>query len=220
MEILLDTTVQIERIFKRGRKEQIEKIISEHVCGSSTYVLGEYKKNIVRDFARVYYIYNDICKMYNDDYELVKEHVRMYGRLLERRFKYGIDKELINETDCHRAKAEVQYQKGKAEIPGVKCAKKDNFCKSCEFFEKHKEKICELKDRAGLPKEMKDAIEKMVEKQEPMKGNLCKTMGDCIISLEALATEGKTVCTTNEQDFKPICDSIGVKLCVPGKSDS
>ena len=220
MEILLDTTVQIERIFKRGRKEQIEKIISEHVCGSSTYVLGEYKKNIVRDFARVYYIYNDICKMYNDDYELVKEHVRMYGRLLERRFKYGIDKELINETDCHRAKAEVQYQKGKAEIPGVKCAKKDNFCKSCEFFEKHKEKICELKDRAGLPKEMRDAIEKMVEKQEPMKGNLCKTMGDCIISLEALATEGKTVCTTNEQDFKPICDSIGVKLCVPGKSDS
>lgn len=249
MEILLDTTVQIERIFKRGKKEQIEKIISEHECGSSTYVLGEYKRSIVRnfatlynimrvednftgvrehindevfyrDFARVYYIYNDICKMYNDDYELVKEHVRMYGQLLERRFKYGINKKLLNETDCHRAKAEVQYQKGKAEIPGVKCAKKDNFCKSCEFFEKHKEKICELKDRAGLPKEMKDAIEKMVEKQEPMKGNLCKTMGDCIISLEALATEGKTVCTTNEQDFKPICDSIGVKLCVPGKSDS
>ena len=93
MEILLDTTVQIERIFKRAKKEQIEKIIEENNCGSSTYVFGEYKRNMVRDFVtlynimciedslagvrenindtvfhrdfqRVYYIYNDLCKMY------------------------------------------------------------------------------------------------------------------------------------------------------------
>ena len=114
MEILLDTTVQIERIFKRAKKEQIEKIIEENNCGSSTYVFGEYKRNMVRDFVtlynimciedslagvrenindtvfhrdfqRVYYIYNDLCKMYNDDYGLIKENVKMYAKHLERK---------------------------------------------------------------------------------------------------------------------------------------
>ena len=143
MEMLLDTTVQIERIFKREKREQIEKIIEEHNCGSSTYVFGEYKRNMVRDFVtlynimcmedtlagvrehindtvfhrsfqRVYYIYNDICKLYNEDFALIKENLKLYARHLERRFQYGIEKELLNETDCHRAKARIQFRDGKA----------------------------------------------------------------------------------------------------------
>ncbi len=156
LEILLDTTVQIERIFKRAKREQIEKIIEEHDCGSSTYVFGEYKSNMVRyfvtlynimcmedhlagvrehindtvlhrNFQRVYYIYNDICKLYNDDFELIKENLKMYAMHLERRFQYGIEKKLLNETDCHRAKARIQFQNGRAELPGISCQKKRIF---------------------------------------------------------------------------------------------
>lgn len=51
MEILLDTTVQIERIFKRKRKAEIEKTITSNNCSSSTYVLGEFKRSIVYCFG-------------------------------------------------------------------------------------------------------------------------------------------------------------------------
>ncbi len=242
MEILLDTTVQIERIFKRAKKEKIEKIIAEHRCGSSTYVLGEYKSTIVKDFValynimcmedslagvrehindtvfhrhfqRIYYIYNDICKLYNDDFELIKEHLGMYPKLLEHRFWYGLEPGLMDGTRCHRAKAKVLVQGKKAEIPDVNCSKKDNFCQSCEFFEMHREAFLELKDEKNLPEKMKNAIRKVLEGSELLKGDICRTLGDCIIALEALGTEGNMVCTTNEKDFRPICNAIGINMC-------
>lgn len=243
MDILLDTTVQIERIFKRKRKRAIENIISSNNCGSSTYVLGEYKSNIVKDFVtlynimqiekdlagvrdnindtvfnnrsfkRVYYIFNDLCKIYNDDYDLVKEEIRTYPERLERRFSYGLKSPLLNETDCHRAKAQVEFVGGKAYIPGVNCSKKDDFCASCEFWEKYKKYIVGLENESSLQNKMKTNLLKLKDGKEPLKGNICKSLGDCIISLEALQTTDKKVCTTNIGDFKPICDYIGVKLC-------
>ncbi len=243
MDILLDTTVQIERIFKQKRKRAIEKIISDNNCGSSTYVLGEFKNNIVKDFVtlynimqiekdlagvrdkinddvfsdrsfkRVYYIFNDLCKMYQDDYDLIKEELRTYPERLERRFSYGLKSPLLNETDCHRAKARIEFADSKADIPGVNCSKKDDFCASCEFWEKYKEYIVGLEDESGLQDKMKTALVKLRDGQETLKGRVCKNLGDCIISLEALQTTDKKVCTTNIGDFKPICDYIGVKLC-------
>lgn len=243
MDILLDTTVQIERIFKRKRKREIENIITNNDCGSSTYVLGEYKRNIVKDFVtlynimqiendlagvrdnindtvfndrsfkRVYYIFNDLCKIYNDDYDLIKEELRTYPERLERRFSYGLKSPLLNETNCHRAKARVEFVDGKADIPGVNCSKKDDFCDSCEFWEKYKENIVGLENESGLQDKMRTALLKLKDGKELLKGNICKSLGDCIISLEALQTTDKKVCTTNIEDFKPICDYIGVKLC-------
>lgn len=243
MDILLDTTVQIERIFKRNRKKAIENIISNNNCGSSTYVLGEYKSNIVKDFVtlynimqiekdlagvrdnindtvfsdrsfkRMYYIFNDLCKIYDDDYDLIKEELRTYPERLERRFSYGLEYPLLNETNCHRAKAKVVFAGGRAGIPGVNCSKKDNFCTSCEFWEKYKEYIIGLENESGLQEKMKTALLKLKDDKELLKGNICKSLGDCIISLEALQTTDKKVCTTNIKDFKPICDYISVKLC-------
>lgn len=60
---------------------------------------------------------------------------------------------------------------------------------------------------------MRNVIRNILEENELLKGNTCRTLGDCIISLEALETTGKMVCTTNIKDFKPICDTIGVKIC-------
>lgn len=106
----------------------------------------------------------------------------------ERRFLYGIEKELLDETECHRAKAKVCFRDDRAELPDVNCRKTDDFCRSCEFSEKHREKFSRLKDEKNLPKQIRTAITKLSENQEPMKGNICKTVGDCIIALEALET--------------------------------
>ena len=242
MDILLDTTVQIERIFKRSKKEWIQDIISNNNCGSSTYVLGEFKNTIVKDFvtlynimqiedtlagvrenindtvfhrsyARVYYIFNDLCKIYNDDYELIKEELRTYPKRLEKRFQYGLQSPLFDETSCHRAKAQVSMIDGKAEITDINCSKKDDFCNSCKFWDKHKTYIKGLENEENLQDKIKHSLLKIVEDGELLKVNICKNLGDCIISLEAMQTEKKKVCTTNRKDFQPICDYIGVTLC-------
>lgn len=242
MDILLDTTVQIDRIFKRDRKKEIEKIISDYDCGSSTYVLGEFKRTIIKDFVtlynimqieenlagvrdninehvfhrsfqRVYYIFNDLCKQFDENFDLVKAELRTYPERLERRFSYGLKSPLFDETHCHRAGAQVDFSGEKAAIPDVKCEKTDNFCDSCEFWEKYKHNVAGLENEAGLQEKMREALLKVVQDGEPLKGNTCKSLGDCIISLEALQTTGKKVCTTNIRDFKPICDHIGIALC-------
>lgn len=241
MDILLDTTVQIERIFKRNRKKEIEYIISQNDCGSSTYVLGEFKSNMVKDFVtlynimqiegelvgvrenindtvfhrsfqRVYYIFNDLCKMYDDDYNLIKEELCTYPKRLEKRFSYGLKSPLFNETHCHRAKAQVKYSAEKADMLGVNCSKKDDFCTSCKFWEMYGYHCIGLENESGLQDKMKDSLLKIIQEGEPLKGNVCKSLGDCIISLEALQTTYRKVCTTNIKDFKPICDYIGVEL--------
>lgn len=242
MDILLDTTVQIERIFKRKNKAAIENIISKKNCGSSTYVLGEFKRNMVKDFVtlynimqiedsiagvrenindtvfhrsfqRVYYVFNDLCKTYNEDYDLIKEELRTYPKRLERRFSYGLKSPLFNETHCHRAEAQVEFGNGKATIPGVNCSKNDDFCTSCEFWNKYEQCVTGLEKEAALIDKMKINLSKVIEDGEPLKGNICKSLGDCIISLEALQTTEKKVCTTNIKDFKPICNYIGVEIC-------
>lgn len=242
MEILLDTTAQIERIFKRRLKLKIERIISENDCGSSTFVLGEYKNNMVKDFVtlynimqiedtisgvrenindtvfhrsyqRVYYVFNDLCKTYNEDYSLIKEELRTYAKRLEVRFKYGLKSGLFNETDCHRAKAKIIYQESSASIPGISCRNTDNYCNSCEFLAKHKEIMKDLQNHSHIQEKMKKALDKIIDDKVDLKGNICKTLGDCIISLEALETTQKKICTTNISDFQPICDHIGVNLC-------
>lgn len=242
MDILLDTTIQIDRIFKRKRRKEIEKVISDYNCGSSTYVLGEFKSNIIKDFVTLYnimeieenltgvrdnindtvfnrsyqrvrYILDDLCKQFDGDFDLIKAEIRTYPERLERRFSYGLKSPLFNETNCHRAVAQVDFSGDKAVIPGVNCKKTDDFCNSCEFWEKYKHYVDGLEDEAGLQEKAKSALLDIKINDKPLKGNICKSLGDCIISLEALQTTEKKVFTTNVKDFKPICDYIGVKLC-------
>lgn len=59
---------------------------------------------------------------------------------------------------------------------------------------------------------MKIAITKLIGSQEPLRGDICKAVGDCMIALEALETAHQAVCTTNVKDFEPICNAVGVNL--------
>ena len=52
MKALLDTTIQIDRIFGSDRRiARINEVLKGKQLISSTYVLGEYYKNIVNDFV-------------------------------------------------------------------------------------------------------------------------------------------------------------------------
>lgn len=62
----------------------------------------------------------------------------------------------------------------------------------------------------GLPNKMREPLVKLLEKEIIPGGNACRSLGDCIITLEALDTTEKMVCTTNIRDFQPICDYVGV----------
>ncbi len=241
MEIVLDTTVQIDRIFKRDRKEKISAMISAHHCVSSTYVLGEYNNNIVknfvalynimqmeknlsgvrdkindtvfhRDYQRIRYVLDDLCKMYHDDYELIKEELFIYSKTLIKRFMYGISSELLNETSCHRAQAEIRIEKGAAVLDGVECSLKDDFCQICSFWQKHIEEANKLSVASSVSSRMKTVLNEILDCEKLPKGNRCRTLGDCIIALETSSLSGRQICTTNIRDFKPICDCIGIGL--------
>lgn len=241
MEILLDTTVQIERIFKRKRKEKIEEMISAYHCGTSTYVLGEFNNNIVKDFValfnimqmekdlagvrynindnvfnrdyqRIRYIFDDLCNLYNDNYELIKEQLYLYSKHLLRRFRYGLVPELINDTGCHRAEAIVKLENGAAVLENISCSQTDNFCEICDFWQRHNEEAKKILADSVVSLKVKEVLNKIFKCGQQPKGNRCRTLGDCIISLEALHTDRKQVCSTNVKDFKPICDCIGVDL--------
>lgn len=241
MQILLDTTIQIDRIFKRDKKERIQDMIEAYPCGSSTYVLGEYNKGIVknfvtlynimqieqdlagvrdkindsvfnRDYQRIRYVLDDLCKIYNDDYELIKDALAIYSKTLIKRFMYGLEPELLDTTNCHRANAKIKFEDGVAILENIECDQKRDLCNICEFWQKHLKEARKLSEISLVSSRMKSALEEMLKCGRFPKGNRCKTLGDCVIAIEALNTDGKQVCTTNTKDFKPICDCIGVGL--------
>lgn len=241
MEALLDTTIQIDRIFKRGKKEKIKKYLGEHECGSSTYVLGEFKNNIIKDcialcnimqiedslsgvrkninekvfnrsFQRMYYIFDDLCDLYEEQYELIKEELLTYSKRLERRFYYGISQELLNETGCHRAGAVIVQGENVIKLQGIGCTQKDDFCNICDFWKENINLVEGLDCNKTISIKMKKALSAVKEDCKKAKGNNCKSLGDCIIAVEALNTEKKAVYTSNLKDFKPICDHIGVDI--------
>lgn len=54
MKALIETTIQINRIFRSKKRETINEFMRENECYCSTYVLGEFKANMVHDFLTVY----------------------------------------------------------------------------------------------------------------------------------------------------------------------
>ncbi len=241
MEALLDTTIQIDRIFKREKKEIIKKYLSEHKCGSSTYVLGEFKNNIIKDcvalcnimqmedsfsgvrkninekvfnrsFQRMYYIFDDLCDLYGEQYELIKEELLTYSKRLERRFYFGISPELLSKTGCHRAEAVIVQEGNAIKLQGIGCTKKDDFCNICDFWKENIKIVDGLICKKVTSLKVEKALSAVKENYKKAKGNTCKSLGDCIIAVEALNTEKKAVYTSNLKDFKPICDYIGVDM--------
>ena len=240
MKVLLDTTIQINRIFKPKEKEKINEFIKSNDCYCSTYVLGEFMANIVNDFVKLYaimqieddltevyqkiadiyspraktrmlYLVNDLARIYKKDYDLIKERISCYPDMLIRRFYYGIDKTLLNETNCTRAKAKVENSNSSMRLQGISCTKSNNKCDIQNFWKEHLERVkgMQLED---IPDNMIPVLDKLENGEEIPRGNDCRSMGDCIISLESLKVPDGKFLSTNKKDFEPICKYIGACL--------
>lgn len=164
MNILLDTTIQINRLFKPKDREIIKHIIDHNDCYCSTYVLGEFKANIVRDFVtlhsimqieenltevyqriaevysarqktRLLYIVNDLARLYDEDFDLIKEHLEIYPKKLLRRFYYGVNKKVLDKTKCARANAVLEFEDGAVRLKGISCNKRNTQCEIKNFWE-------------------------------------------------------------------------------------
>ena len=244
MKSLIETTIQIDRIFKSKKKSVITSFIKKNDCYCSTYVLGEFKANIVNDFLTLYGIvrtennfvdvYEAIAEVYGssrqksrllllmtnlqrdygDDYALIKEQLEVYPELVLHRFARGIEPKFLNSTDCARAKAELDTEHMRWKGKGVQCRKNHSQCSIVQFWETYKKLVYGLEKEDGIQNKMKTPLICLNENGEIPKGNACRSLGDCIIALESLELENGCVVTSNESDYEPICRNIGAQLTV------
>ncbi len=248
MKVVLDTTIQIDRIFGSNKRlKRIDEVLRGNELISTTYVLGEYFYNIVNDYVTLYNIFlqeNDIeqtgCritekvfgrsqgrmfKLFNNlaancdyDLELIKDNLDNYLHIIIERF-YDELVEVLNETECNKAKAFVTYEDGIPKLENIFCSKKEEQCQICEFWKKRKEKLELLLENEKYDDSLKDIIRKSLLKAENFKGRNCQKLGDTVIVSEAAGKEEMAVCSSNRQDFEPICESMGIKLISPDYSN-
>lgn len=244
MKALIETTIQINRIFKSKKRAEIKAFMKENECYCSTYVLGEFKANMVHDFLTLYGIvrtennmvdvYEAIAEVYGssrqksrlillltnlqrdygDDYELIREQLEVYPELLLYRFRQGIDPKLLNSTDCTRAKAVLDTEHMTWRDKGIQCRKDCIQCAIAQFWDKNKELVHDLEKADGIQNKMENPLRNLNENGEIPRGNACRSLGDCIIALESLELEEGCVVTSNEADYAPICHKIGAQMVV------
>lgn len=248
MRTLLDTTIQIDRILGSDkRKQRIKEILSGKELCSTTYVLGEYYKNIINDYITLYNIFlieNDIkqtncritenifgrsvgrmAKLFSNlidicdyDLELIKDNLDNYLVLLQERFLDDIDV-VLNETNCNKAKAKVVYEDGIPKLESIRCSKQMKQCEICEFWTARKQALDLLLKSKEYPDELKKIISSGIDNGDCFKGNNCMSLGDTVIAAEAWGKEEMSICSSNKKDFQPICDALKIKLCVPDYSN-
>lgn len=95
MKALIETTIQINRIFKSKKKAAINEFMKENECYCSTYVLGEFKANMINDFLTLYGIvriennFADVCEAVADVYGSSRQKSRLLLLLSELQRDYG-----------------------------------------------------------------------------------------------------------------------------------
>lgn len=245
MKAHLDTTIQIDRIFGSDkRKNRISDVLEGKELITSTYVLGEYFNNIVNDYITLYHIFlqernveqtgcritekafgrsqGRMFKLFNNlaahcdyDMELIEYNLDNYLQILIGRFHEGIEGELLDETECNRAKAKVIYDEGIPRLESIKCSKEKNQCKICEFWKKRSEALEELLENNDYDEKLKNIIREALQTSKNFKGRNCGKLGDTIIAAEIMGKEDVGVCSSNAKDFEPICDTFKIPLVVP-----
>lgn len=248
MDILLDTTIQIDRITgSKDRKSAIEKVLRGNNLFCSTYVLGEYYESLIKDFitlyglflieknisetgkkiseqifgrsqSRVSKIFFNIIGLCDMDIDEIEDMFSLYTDLLQDLFHQGIQ-ELLDITKCARADRIIKYEDGIPIFPQVHCTKKKEICGICPFWKNCQKAIEQILEKDGVDDKIKKILSNAKNNEKEYRGKNCLTLGDTIISLEALiAEQNMAVCTSNKNDFTPICDAIGVEIVSPDYS--
>lgn len=248
MDLLLDTTIQIDRIIgSKDRKKSINKLLKDNKLFCSTYVLGEYYTNIVADFvtlyslflmdknigetgkrinevvfgrsqSRVAKLYANILAMCEFDIEEIEDSFLLYMDLIQDEFFLNLE-EVINTTDCPRANKKIVFEDERPILSQVSCTKNKEICSVCQLWAQSKDEIKNLVASSAVDEKIRDILNAAQLDEKNYRGKNCMTLGDTIISLEACKNERDLViCSSNKKDFQPICDAIGVDLVSPDYS--
>lgn len=242
MNLLLDTTIQIDRATgSKERKEAVEKVLKGNKLYCSTYVLGEYYANIVTDLLTLYglylldrdmgetgkritervfgrnqsraqKLYANILSLCEFDVSEVEDTFQLYIDLLPDMFFIDIE-DMIDKTKCVKAEREIVYEEGVPRLSKVSCTNRKKICDVCQLWEESRQEVQELMSSEKVDKKIKKILHDAQSNEKAYRGDNCKTLGDTIISLEALKSGCELgVCTSNKKDFEPICEVIGLEL--------
>lgn len=247
MRLFLDTTIQIDRIFgSKKKKAAIRAACAGHHCCCTSYVLGEFYATIVQDAVNIYHIllsednldeaekrvaelarnrhsqrmhliFIQLRELYQNDLEEIKCECQSYLEDLIYMFHRGLAEDISDTTGCQRGKACVEYEDEIPYLTGVNCRKDTCVCQIEEFWRDH----LPLLAGVPLPEDLEDEVRLLLEQiqagQYPVKGNQCRTLGDSVITAEAKSGDG-AVCTTNQKDYRPLCELFRVQMCCPDYS--
>lgn len=248
MNILLDTTIQIDRITgSKERKKAVEDVLRGNDLFCSTYVLGEYYSNLVNDLMTLYALFmidknitetgkriNErvfgrsqprvsklffhILELCDENIDEIKDLFSLYFDLIQDEFYIDI-KEILDTTKCARSKRKIVYEDGIPSLTEVHCTKEVEICGICPFWRDCQKAIEQILKEKDVDIKIKEILCSAKTNEKEYRGKNCMTLGDTIISLEALKAErNMAVCTSNKKDFKPLCDSINVKMVSPDYS--
>lgn len=243
MKLFLDTTIQIDRIFgSRKKKAAIHAVCDGKICCCSKYVLGEFYANIIADTVLVYHIllreqdlneaekrvaelsrhrqsqrthliFIRLRQLFDNQIEQMKCEMESYFEDLLHMFFRGIEPNLQDGTHCQRADAYITYQDNIPVLKGAFCQKKTCCCEIKLFWERHQDLLA-----ISSPLDVEASVESLLQEIKvghcDMKGNSCRTLGDAVIILEARDGGGE-ICTTNRNDFIPLCRLFQVGLQLP-----
>ena len=246
MEVHLDTTIQIDRIFgSRKRWQAINSILSGNQSFSSTYVLGQFYSNVIKDFimmyhiiaqsddiyeaerrcnenaffrsqTRVHKIFIDLRQTSEDNLEYMKLMLKDYCNMLIERFYFDINFPLLDNTRCHKALAKISYnEEGDPELTNIECRKNEDHCSICDFWKNNQQNIGDLEECDSEVSSLKNLLANILLNHYDVKGINCIKLSDAVIALEAKGLSDNTVCSSNKKHFDPLCKLLGVNLIYP-----
>lgn len=248
MNLLLDTTVQIDRITgSKERQKAVQDTLKNHRLFCSTYVKGEYYSNIVNDLvtlfslflidkdigetgkritervfgrsqARMAKLYANILTMCNFEVDEIEDSFYLYMDLIQDEFLEDIE-QMLDYTKCVRADRQIKYEDSIPYLSPMSCTKNKKNCDICHLWKQSVEQIDKLIKEEKIDNKILEILIVAKKDESNYRGRNCMILGDLIISLEALLDEEKLgICSSNKKDFEPICDSIGIHLAVPDYS--
>ncbi len=245
MNLLLDTTIQIDRITgSKERKKAIQDVLQGHRLFCSTYVKGEFYSNIVNDLLtlfglflldkdigetgkriserifgrsqrRVAKLYANILEMCGYDVDEIEDTFYLYIDLIQDEFMADIEK-LLDTTKCARAKQQVILEDKVPYLSRISCTKAKEICGICPFWERSGAQIRQILEEEDIDGKVIKILKKAQNDTDQYRGRNCMILGDTIITIEACQNDEKLcVCSSNKKDFQPICNAVGVVLEVP-----
>lgn len=127
----------------------------------------------------------------------------------------GLEKELLKDvkiiesgTNCHLAEEELEFYFPIFTL-NISCTREKAHCCLPAYLSDNLEALRALESAiAGIDnlEGLRKALNIILKDTEKAKGNYCKTLGDTVICLDA--PQNCDVLSTNEKDFKPICECL------------